>query len=457
MPWFSRSHKRDTAAGLKRWVVLLILGAMLWGLCLATAFAPQQPLPTFIYLITLQFFDQVTRALLMVVSGALFVAIALYQLNRRCRPTAPIASPAANREPATPVAREPAVVVLGGGHGLSTLLHGLKPHTTRLTAIVTVADDGGSSGALRRGTGMLPPGDLRRCIAALSEAEPLITQLFEYRFGQGAGLDGHAFGNLFIAALAQITGDFVSGVSAASRVLAVHGRIVPSSLDNIELWAEVETPSGPTLLQGQSRISQAPGRLERVYIRPETAKGYPEAIRALLEADMIVMGPGSLYTSILPNLLVGDIRDAIRVAPALKVFVCNVATQPGETDGYDVRDHVAALEEHLGQGFCDCVLANATTDLSLPNASSRMVQLGQGELTCQLVLDDLVDRQQPWRHDASRLGDALMALCHERLCAGPTNDEPVHCETRDSDAMRWQRLPAPPPERDTEYTDHVLH
>jgi len=355
------------------------------------------------------------RVSVLIVAGAIFTAIALLQFHRSS-PNRDIPAPPGQPNGVEPALAtwEPAIVVVGGGHGLSTLLRGLKGHTARLTGIVTVADDGGSSGALRRGTGMLPPGDLRRCIAALSEAEPLLTQLFEYRFGGGAGLDGHAFGNLFIAALAQLTGDFVSGVAAASRVLAVNGRILPSSLENVTLWAEVETADGPVLLQGQSRITQSSGRVERVYLRPQDAKGYPDAVQALLRADMIVLGPGSLYTSILPNLLVEEIRAAIGASSALKVYVCNVATQPGETDGYDVRDHVGALEMHLGPGFCDCVLANGQFEVALPNTASQLVALGQGDLPgCRLILGDLVDRQRPWRHDANRLAQTLLSLGRE--------------------------------------------
>jgi uncharacterized cofD-like protein len=310
----------------------------------------------------------------------------------------------------------PAIVAIGGGHGLSTLLRGLKQHTDRLTAVVTVADDGGSSGQLRRGMGMLPPGDLRRCIAALADAEPLMTQLFQYRFGQGTGLDGHAFGNLFIAAMMGITGDFESAVSEASRVLAVRGRIMPSSLDDILLCAEVrqgQTPDAPVqMVRGQSRIAEAGGVVERVYLEPHDAKGYPGAIRAILQADMVVLGPGSLYTSILPNLLVRDISDAVRATPALKVYVCNVATQPGETDGYTVGDHVEALSGHLGADFCDYVLANQDVRHVLPAEShSTMVQPHCNGLNRDcIMLYDLVDSQLPWRHDAERLAQALLDL-----------------------------------------------
>jgi uncharacterized cofD-like protein len=317
--------------------------------------------------------------------------------------------------------RGPRVVALGGGHGLSTLLRGLKDLHCDLTAIVTVADDGGSSGVLRRETGMLPPGDLRRCIAALAEAEPLMTQLFEYRFGRGAGLDGHAFGNLFIAAMAGIMGDFERGVSEVSRVLAVKGRVLPSSLDHLLLCAEVCTSdanSGRVLVKGQSQIAAAHGMVERVYLQPSEPKGYPLAISALLGADLILLGPGSLYTSIIPNLLVPDILAALHAAQALKVYICNVATQPGETADYTVGDHVRALADHMAGGACDCVLANGNTDLVLPPTSgSAMVlptfegapDVGDGT-AWRLVMEDLVDHALPWRHDPAKLASAALRL-----------------------------------------------
>lgn len=318
----------------------------------------------------------------------------------------------------------PRIVALGGGHGLSTLLRGLKVRTDDLTAIVTVADDGGSSGVLREELGLLPPGDLRDCIVALAEAEPLMTQLLQYRFGRGTGLEGHAFGNLFIAALAEITGDFESAIAKASHVLAVRGRILPSSLENVRLCAEVrergKPKADPFVVYGQSRIAKARGVIERVYLVPSNVKGYPEAIRALLHAEMIVLGPGSLYTSVLPNLLVADIRNAIRASPALKVYVCNVATQPGETDDYTAEDHVRALCEHLGPGLCEYVLVNSNTNFQLPpHSGSVMVQPCCTEADGhRVILEDLVDRELPWRHDPSKLAEALMRLYSDaRSCA----------------------------------------
>ncbi|NLG49510.1 MAG: YvcK family protein [Chloroflexi bacterium] len=409
--------------GVKRWVLLLVAGVAALSIGLAYLLVMiyrQQPLPEPLYYITLQFLPRWFRALLFATTGLGCIGAAFYKLNRSLASAATLALPAEARQVNSPprphYGTGPHIVVLGGGHGLSTLLRGLKNHTNNLTAIVTVADDGGSSGVLRKEMGLLPPGDLRNCIAALARAEPLMTQLFQYRFGRGTGLDGHAFGNLFIAAMAEITGSFESAISEVSRVLAVQGRILPSSLENVVLCAEVRPRSDPTaapvMVYGQSQIAKAGGIVERVYLQPSTARGYPEAIRAILSADMIVLGPGSLYTSLLPNLLVSDINNAVRACRGIKVFICNVATQPGETDGYDVGDHVRALCAHLSVGFCDYVLANSNTEFSLPPQSgSTMVQpTCDGADRFRLVLENLVDKELPWRHDPEKLATALMRL-----------------------------------------------
>ncbi|MHB1294327.1 MAG: gluconeogenesis factor YvcK family protein [Anaerolineae bacterium] len=321
----------------------------------------------------------------------------------------------------------PRIVALGGGHGLSTLLRGLKSHPCDLTAIVTVADDGGSSGVLREELGMLPPGDLRDCIVALADAEPLMMRLFQYRFGRGGGLGGHSFGNLFIAALAGITGDFESAIGGASRVLAVRGRIVPSTLQNVSLCAEVRIGDELQLVCGQSHIAEAGGAVERVFLQPDVVRGHPAAVSALLHADLIVLGPGSLYTSILPNLLVPEIADAIRASSAVKVYVCNVATQPGETGHYAVSDHVQALCEHLGPDLCECVLANSAVRAAVPLApGSEMVQPDPERITHTLVLEDLVDAALPWRHDPGRLAEALLRIYSSQRTEAAAPRPPAH-------------------------------
>ncbi len=308
--------------------------------------------------------------------------------------------------------RGPKVVAIGGGHGLNTLLRGLKGYTDNITAIVTVADDGDSSGRLRRDLGMLPPGDFRNCLAALSDAEGLLTELFQYRFGEEGGLGGHSFGNLYITAMAAITGSFEAALNESSRVLNVRGRVIPSTLAQVNLCAEVWSPEGRwRAVCGESQIPGTPGRIRRVYIDPEDAPAYPEAIRSVLEADLIVAGPGSLYTSVLPNLLVHDLTRAIRTAQAPKVYVGNVATQPGETDGYNVTDHLVAQREHVGADLFRTVLANRTilVDRS-PGGGAEFVQLPpeNAALDYHLVTRDLVDGEYPWRHDPAKLAQAVM-------------------------------------------------
>jgi len=298
-----------------------------------------------------------------------------------------------------------------GGTGLSSLLRGLKVYTPSITAIVTVADDGGSSGRLRRELGMLPPGDFRNCIAALADDEALITQLFQYRFGQGNGLDGHSFGNLFITALTAVTGSFERAILEAGRVLAVQGRIVPSTLEDVTLVADLRNeagkgtaPAGLTRVQGESSIPKSGQPIERVFLRPDGVRAYPEAVRALLDADLIVAGPGSLFTSVLPNLLVKDIRQAVAASPALRIYVCNVATQPGETDGFDVGQHMTALQAHVGNGLFPWVLANNHFGAGPAYSQLEMVDLHyEQDGGYQVIEGDLVDRAAPWRHDSQKL------------------------------------------------------
>jgi uncharacterized cofD-like protein len=273
---------------------------------------------------------------------------------------------------------------------------------------VTVADDGGSSGKLRQELGLLPPGDFRSCITALAEAEPLMALLFQYRFGEGLGLNGHSFGNLFIAAMAGVTGDFGQAIRQSSKVLAVRGRILPSTMESVTLCAELADMQQQ--VQGESQIPKAGAPIERVFLQPDEVRGYGEAVQALLGADMIVVGPGSLYTSILPNLLVRDIAAAIRASDAVRVYVCNVATQRGETDGYSAADHVRVIENHVGEGIFDCVLMNDNLEVDTPAGwNAEMVQpITEGAYPGQT--GDLVDVETPWRHEPHKLARSLMSL-----------------------------------------------
>ncbi len=240
--------------------------------------------------------------------------------------------------------RGPNIVAIGGGTGLSTLLNGLKRYSGRITAIVTVADDGGSSGILRREMGVQPPGDIRNCLAALSTEEPLLTRLFQYRFSAGSGLEGHSFGNLFLSALTAITGNFETAITASSRVLAVQGQVVPATNVDVRLWAELENGQR---IEGESAIGKAPSPIVRMGCLPERPPALPRALEAIANAELIVLGPGSLYTSLLPNLLVPELVEAIQRSNAPKLYICNLMTQPGETDGLDVSGHLRAIEAQL--------------------------------------------------------------------------------------------------------------
>ncbi len=251
----------------------------------------------------------------------------------------------------------PQVVAIGGGTGLSTLLRGVKRYTSNITAIVTVGDDGGSSGRLREEQGIIPPGDIRNCIAALADEEKLITELFQYRFQNGQGLEGHSFGNLFLTAMCRITGDMVSAIKESSKVLNIRGRVFPSTLDNISLVAEMEDG---TVVRGESHIPEAKKKIARLTCDPSNPKPLPDTLDAIRHADLILLGPGSLYTSVLPNLLIDEIAHAISKSTAPKVYIANVMTQPGETDGFSVSDHLRTILEHTPYpNMVDCVFVNS--------------------------------------------------------------------------------------------------
>lgn len=252
--------------------------------------------------------------------------------------------------------RGPRIVAVGGGTGLSMLLSGAKNITNNLTAIVSVGDDGGSSGRLREEMGILPPGDIRHCITALADDEDLVNKLFKYRFKNGEGLEGHSFGNLFLTALYDITGDMVSAVRASSRVLSIRGRVLPATLDDMKLVAELEDGR---IIHGESTIPEAHGRIKRLYTEPANCTALEDVIQAIRNAELIILGPGSLYTSVIPNLLVKQISEEIIKSKAKKIYVCNIMTQPGETDNYTVSDHLKALIQHSGSNkIVDAVLVN---------------------------------------------------------------------------------------------------
>ncbi|MCL6454833.1 MAG: YvcK family protein [Alicyclobacillus sp.] len=253
--------------------------------------------------------------------------------------------------------RRPRIVAMGGGTGLSVVLRGLKAFDVDLTAIVTVADDGGSSGRLRTDLAMPPPGDIRNCLVALADTEPLLERLLQFRFPAGEGLAGHSFGNLFLAAMTHIMGDFESAIRETSRVLAVRGRVLPAVREDVVLRA---TMADGTQVVGESKIPQVGSRVERLELWPKELHPLPEALEAIREADAIVIGPGSLYTSVLPNLLVPELAEAVAESRAKKIYVCNVMTQPGETDSLTASQHVDVIYRHIGRRLFDYIIVNAS-------------------------------------------------------------------------------------------------
>jgi uncharacterized cofD-like protein len=415
---------------LKRWVLLMTAGLVFASLGLAyelTHLYRSQPLPEVAGIVTLQFIDRPLRGLLFFLLGIGIIGLAALKLNQSL---VSALLPNSNVNVVDRIyayrarQRGPKIVAIGGGTGLSTALRGLK-ELGQLTAIVTVADDGGSSGRLRRDMGLLPPGDLRNCMVALADAEPLMENLFQYRFNHGSELDGHSFGNLFIAAMTEVTGNFELALQESSRVLAVRGEVFPSTLENVTLCAEMEDSD---TVHGESNISEAGRRIRRVYLEPCSPQAHPEALRAIREAEFIVIGPGSLYTSIIPNLLVPGIAEALAESSAYRVYVCNVATQPGETDGYSIEEHVAAIERHLpqlkpGARIIDAVVANNRLGLPMPT-TGRVHPVppiapslnGRGQPLA--VFADIVDEANSVRHDSKKLAEALMHLFEEHGSAG---------------------------------------
>ncbi|MBP2655255.1 MAG: gluconeosis factor [Firmicutes bacterium] len=314
--------------------------------------------------------------------------------------------------------RGPSVVVIGGGTGLSVLLRGIKNVTSNATAIVTVADDGGSSGRIREALGIIPPGDLRNCLVALADTEPLMEKLFQHRFGGAGDLAGHSFGNLFIAAMAEVLGDVELALKESSKVLAVRGRVLPSSTQTIRLVAEMNDGS---LVEGESSIPQTGKPIKRVFIRPEDVSPVSSALEAIREADACILGPGSLYTSVLPNLLVPGMADALRQTQAVKIYICNVMTQPGETDGYTASQHVKTIFDHVGSGIIDYVLVN-TQDVA-PQLREVYSQQGAFPVVADIeavealgvkaVKANVISETNLVRHDPLKLSRTIMGMVYK--------------------------------------------
>ncbi|HJW22912.1 MAG TPA: gluconeogenesis factor YvcK family protein [Candidatus Limnocylindrales bacterium] len=426
--------------GVKRWLLLVFLGLLLLALGVAhvirqfdQSVAPGTLAQQVIDLLTLQFLPYPLRGFLVGVAGVACVAIGSWRAAVAL--TDPLrAAPAGVDQPLVEViyqkrflARGPKVVAIGGGTGLSTLLRGMKEHTSNLTAIVTVADDGGSSGALREELGIPAVGDIRNCIAALADAEPLMAELLGYRFPGGrrvpdgpvetepGGLGGHAVGNLLLAALTALEdGDFEEAVRAMNRVLAVRGQVLPASPTPITLHART---SDGVVVTGQSAVVKTRD-IERAWIAPADVRASADALAAIAAAEIIVLGPGSLYTSVLPVLLVPEIRDAVAASSAIRLYACNVAMQAGETEGMDLADHLEALLAHTTPGLVDVVLANDRLDRA--GGGPGAVALRWPPATApvpHLATDDVVDPADRHHHDPGRLAEAILRACEREAAA----------------------------------------
>ena len=412
-PWSGLVKLVYPGVGIKRWLLVGAAGIALLsvgGAFLLRRLFDLRPPAYFPYYVE----DAAIAAL-----GIVIVLFAIYGLYRSLGPvlfdSASLNSLAGTIYARRALGRGPRIAVIGGGTGLSVLLRGLKEHTDNLSAIVTVGDDGGSSGRLRRELGVLPPGDFRNCIVAMSDSEPLVTQLFQYRFDQGEGLEGHSFGNLFIAAMTGVTGSFERALYESSRVLAVHGQILPTTLASLGLSA---TMDDGTVVKGESAITEHGGRISKVMIEPEDAEAYPPTLEAIAEAQLIVIGPGSLYSSILPDLLVSGVSAAIGESSAMKVYVCNVATQKGETDGYTVVDHVKSIQAHTFPDIVDVVVANdAPRDLGPRFLGEPVIDGGQPVDRVSVASFDLTDAEHPVRHDSRKLARAVIDVYEGKYAA----------------------------------------
>jgi uncharacterized cofD-like protein len=416
---------------IKRWAALFLFGNVLTGLAVAMALVyayrgwrVPEPIQALVQALTLQFIPRPIRFALVLAVGLACFWIGFRRLTSSV--VGPLMARSAPGENLAKIVAEHRfgpdqsalrVVAIGGGTGLSNLLRGLKRHDVAITAIVTVADDGGSTGRIRSEFDIPAPGDIRSCLVALADDESLVGRLFQYRFDEvGSQLTGHSFGNLFITALTRVTGSFEQAVSETANVLAIRGRVLPSTVENVTLSAELMDGS---VLRGESSIAHKEAPIKRVFLEPARPAGYEPALSAILNADLIVLGPGSLYTSVLPNLLVDGVTQAIRWSPATVVYVCNVATQPGETDHFGAADHVRAIVDHVGERFLDVALVNSNPasaeaigagvpiDPVTPDGLERL-----SPSIC-VIARDVVNDANPLRHDPDKLAAALIETARD--------------------------------------------
>lgn len=421
---------------IKRWVLLFLLSNVFIGVAVAMGLVWLYRNLSFpratsdvVQAVTLQFIPHPFREILILTIGASLLVYSLLRLGRSL--IGPLLAATSGSQGVGQILAEhrfgpsrPSmnIVTIGGGTGLSTLLRGLKHSDVGITAIVTVADDGGSTGRIRQEFDIPAPGDIRNCLVALADAESTVGQLFNYRFEKGGeALEGHSFGNLFITALSQVTGSFERAVVESGRVLAVRGRVLPSTLANVTLCAELVDG---TIVRGESTISRNKPPIKRVFLDPHDPLGYEPALGAILRADLIVLGPGSLYTSVLPNLLVDGVIEAIRWSRGAVVYVCNVATQPGETDHFGARDHIRTVMSCLGPGVLGYALVNSNRGPASSIKPEWRVDavtdddLGNEEEGVRIVRRDVVNEANPLRHDPDKLTAALIDIARRAEADG---------------------------------------
>ena len=408
---------------MKRWLLLFAVGVLFvsFGAALALNYEylgrAEEEIFRFIYLTLGSYNYTFTMAvgLLMILIGAIFM---MWSTRSIIRSIIAVIIPDRSERIVDMIyeqrklSRGPTVTVIGGGHGLSVLLRGIKASTKNISAVVTVADDGGSSGRLREELGIIPPGDLRNCLVALADTEPLMEKLFQYRFEGKTALAGHSFGNLFIAAMNEVTGDMETALKESSKVLAVKGRVIPASKESVRLDAVM---TDGTVVEGESQIPEVRKKIRRVQLFPRKVEAVPSALEAIETSDAIILGPGSLYTSIMPNLLVEGVAQALKKSHAIKIYICNVMTQPGETDNYTAADHAKAILDHAGQGVIDYVLVNSKPipQEFLDKTGAQAVEVDEDKINAMgmgLIKADLMSETDAGRHDPEKLCQAVMKI-----------------------------------------------
>ena len=408
---------------VKRWLFLAIIGVIFISIGLSLIVSTPyfrgiyRTWSSIVYQLVRNYWLSVSFGLIWLALGIFFIVFGLQHMNRSIFSAI---MPASEDDVAMKIykkrqlERGPNVVAIGGGHGLHTLLQGIKKYTSNTTAVVTVFDDGGSSGLLRQEMGILPPGDIRNCLIALADTEPLMAKLFQHRFDHESALQGHNFGNLFIAALTQVTGDFQKAIGESSKVLAVRGRVLPTTLLSVVLKAECEDG---TIISGESNVGCCGKRIKRIFLDPERVASTPEVIKSIEEADIIILGPGSLYTSVLCNLAVSEVREAVLRSSAPLVFICNITTQPGETDHYDFSDHLRALFQFIPPKRLNYILVNGEkpTSQELEELAKRGIEIVSANAintydSIKVFEAAMLSHEQPSRHDSSKLARALIQI-----------------------------------------------